>query len=118
MPMRRVGSGVLAVRALEAEEVALVPVAALLLVDEVQASVVEGPEPLVPAHLPQVVRAAAEVEPQDAEVVAVLGALDRGRCAAALFRPLLDDLVVRGGEAAALALRLLVGRGDLLGVLQ
>src|SRR4051794_935169 len=108
--MRRLGgSGVLAVRALESEEVALVPVAALLLVDEVQASLVEGPEPLVPADVPQVVGAATEVEPEHPEMVAVLGALHGGRCAAALLGPLLDDLVVRGRQAAIGALRLLLG---------
>src|SRR3954465_6030249 len=55
-------SGVLAVRALQAEEVPLVPVLALLLVDEIQPAGIEGLEPLLPAPLPQVRRVPAEVE--------------------------------------------------------
>src|SRR5215218_1971785 len=65
-PARRRRSGVLSVRALQTEEVALVPVLPLLLVEEVQLAGVEGGEPLVPAHVPEVVRVTAEVEPQHA----------------------------------------------------
>src|SRR5436305_6411778 len=87
-------SAVLAVRALQTEEVALTAVAALLLVDEVQPPGVEGVEPLVPRHVTERVAVAAEVEVQHADVVAVLRALDGRRGAAARLRPLPDDLMV------------------------
>src|SRR4051794_2539529 len=108
---------VLAVRALQPEERALVPVLALFLVDEVQLADVEGVEPLVPADVAQGVGVAAEVESQHAQVVAVLGALDGRRYAAALLGPLPDHLVAGGDQAAAGALRVLVGRGHVLRVL-
>src|SRR3954466_8440034 len=111
-------SGVLAVRALQAEEVALVPVLALLLVDEIQPAGIEGLEPLVPAHLPQVLRVPAEVEAEDSQVVAVLGALDGCGYAVAVLGPLPDHFVAGRGQAAACALGVLVQRGDLLGVLE
>jgi hypothetical protein len=59
--------------------------------------------------VPQVVILAAEVEAQHTEVVTVLGALHGGRHAAAILGPLLDHLVVRGGEAPSLSLGLLLG---------
>src|SRR3954452_7536882 len=111
-------SGVLAVRALQAEEVAPVPVLALLLVDEIQPAGIEGLEPLVPAHLPQVLGVPAEVEAEDSQVVAVLGALDGCGYAVAVLRPLPDHFVAGRGQAAAFALGVLVQRGDLLGVLE
>src|SRR3954453_10297112 len=109
---------VLAVRALQPEERALVPVLALLLVDEVQRAGVEGVEPLVPADLAQVGVVAAEVDAQHAEVAAVLGAGHGRRHAVALLGPRPDDLVARGGEAAAGPLGVVVQGRDLLGVLQ
>src|SRR4051794_738455 len=115
---RSVWSPVLAVRALEAEERALAPVAALLLVDEVQAPGVEGVQPLLPADLPQPLVVAAEVDPQHAEQVTVLGTLDRRRAAATLLRPLSDHFVMRRREAAAAALGLVVRRRHLLRILQ
>src|SRR3954452_1922050 len=81
------GSPVLAVRALEPEERASAPVAALLLVDEVQAPGVEGGEPLLPADLPQPRGVAAEGDPQHAQQITVLGSLDRRGAAATLLRP-------------------------------
>ena len=97
----------------------LVPVLALFLVDEVQPARIEGLEPLVPAHLPQVLRVPAEVEAEDSEVVAVLGALDGRRYAVTVLGPLPDHFVAAGrGQAAARALGVLVQRGDLLGVLE
>lgn len=110
--------GVLSVRALQPEEVALLAVLLLLLVDEVQPPVVEGLEPFLPADVPELVAVATEVEPQHAQVVAVLGAIDGGRHGATLLGPPTDDVVVGGGEAAPRTLGLVVGGGDLLGVLQ
>src|SRR3954462_1562379 len=93
--LSRPASGVLALGVLQPEEGALAAVGPLLLVDEVEPPLVEGPEPFVPADLAQLRRVLAAVEAQDAEPVAVLGALDGRGPAATLLRPLADDLVAR-----------------------
>src|SRR3954447_22737571 len=92
-------SAVLATGALQPEEIALPAVAALLLVDEVQPARVEGLEPLLPADVPEILATAAEIEPQHAEVVLMLGALDGRRRGAARLGPFLDDLVMGRGQA-------------------
>jgi hypothetical protein len=60
--------------------------------------------------------AAAEVEAQHAELVAVLRSFHGGRSAATLLGPLLDDLVVRRGEGCGRDAPGPLGRGDLLRV--
>src|SRR5689334_17658491 len=69
-------SGVLPIRALQPEEVALPAVLALLLVEKVQAAGVERFKPLIPADVLQTLRAAAEVEAQHPEVPVMLGSRD------------------------------------------
>jgi hypothetical protein len=51
---------------------------------------------------------AAEIDPQHTEMVTMLSAFHSGGNAVAFLRPLPDDFVVRGDQAAALALRLVL----------
>src|SRR4029453_2336921 len=88
-------SGVLALGVLEPEERALPAVLALLLVEEVELPLVERAEPLLPGDVAQLVGPLAEVEPQDAGPVPVLGALDRRGHAVPRLGPVPDDLVTR-----------------------
>jgi hypothetical protein len=46
-----------------------------LLAEEVQLTLVEGGGPLLPADVPEPLRVSAEVQPEESQVVAVLGAL-------------------------------------------
>jgi hypothetical protein len=93
---------------LKTEEVGLLVVAALLLVNEVQAAAVKCVEPFLPTDVPQVGVVTAEVDPQHAQMVAVLGALHCGRNSTPLFWPLPDDLVVGCDQAAAFTFRFVV----------
>src|SRR5437773_12340080 len=95
-------SAVVAVRTGEPGEVALAAVLLGLLVDEGQVPLVEGVEPVLPRHVPQLVAAVTgEVEPQHAEVVAVFGARHRGRFGVPLLGPPTDRVVVVRGQGLA-----------------
>ncbi|MCY1310895.1 hypothetical protein D9M70_611370 [compost metagenome] len=61
---------------------------------------------------------AAEIYPEDTQVVAMLRSLDGCRNAVAFFSPLPDDLVMRCGQAAAFPFGFVLGGGYFLGVLQ
>src|SRR5690348_11085124 len=101
------------------EEVALFTAGPGLLIDEVEAAIVESAQPFVPADLREpVAGVAGEVEAQHAQMPVVLGASDRRRYRLPGLGPPADHLMVGGHEAAAGAFGLVGGRGDLLRVLQ
>src|SRR5919112_1965677 len=109
----------LLVRVLQLEEVAALSARLFLLIDEVEAALVERLEPVVPAHLLQAVPGVArEVEPQHAEMTAVFRSRHSGRYRLARLRPLTDDFVVGGHQTATRTLRLVGRRTNLLRILQ
>ncbi len=96
-------------RAVQLEEVAGATIALVLLVNEYQLPLLEGPEPVLPFDGHQTLSAVAgEVEAQDPGAVAALGPGHGGRLSPSLLGPLPDHLVAAGRQRLARMVLVLV----------
>src|SRR5438105_2092955 len=84
-----IGSAVVALGIVEAEEVALGTVGLVFLINEVEVALIECSEPLVPLDVtqPSALRVATEIEPQDAKVAVVFRSLDCRRYGVTALSP-------------------------------